>query len=794
MSKFLHCKPDRSDTLTILPNLSPGYHHFVDCERRAPFRQSPRLSLDSEGARMSRGDERSVTVAVPESTGSIREILIAVLPALEIAGCLVLAALLLWKGILPGCRILNTDFPNYYLGARLLREGYGLDRIYDWIWLQRIKDHWGLDQPLVGFAGLTPFSALPLLPFSMLPALVAKRIWIVASLLFLSSSVELLSRVTSLGRRRIWLLALLAIFPLRTSFLFGQMHLLILLLLVAAYYFHQREQPIACGICLAVAGSLKIYPLLFAGYFLWKRQWRPALSIVCTTILLVGCGYLCFGSDAMNIYSTQILPRSLQGEVLDPYNVRAASGSALFHKLFIAEPQLNPVPWRDSPSLYAVLYPLWQLAVMAPLFAVLKVKDTSWQTTHLEWGAFVLALLVLSPVPSSYHFVAVIFSVSLLIDVLRARQNYRVAGFAIALYCLLSIIDFLPINRTGVMPAFARLWVGLLLWAVFLSCLWPDRAKLLETGRLRLVCLCVLVVVAWIAGTLGYYRHFDGLNQEMARRITTSVKPYLASSPHLTSSGYVYTAMQPQGYRVLDQSGRVVWNAGYKAADQLSVAAATKTPVVLLELADETGSRIVAIPSGRLLISHAESPAVSSDGSSVAFIRDILGKGTLWTARLEPQAPPERITDPAYDVDHVTYAPSGWIMFSARLKGRLRVFRVLDGKVEAVSSSEEDVDSPAVSPDERFFAFRKLVKHRWQLGYRNLLSGDETLLTGADCNVYTPTWAGRASIAYATDCGRGFGLSALALANISQVPASPSQPGDDNAEIEAGALHVAGEP
>src|SRR5580704_995697 len=123
---------------------------------------------------------------------------------IETALCAALATLLFWKGILPAWRVLNTDFPNYYLVARLLREGYSLDRIYDWIWLQRIKDHWGLDQALVGFAGLTPFSALPIVPFALLPSIVAKRLWILANLLFLGSSVELMSRVTTLGRRRIW--------------------------------------------------------------------------------------------------------------------------------------------------------------------------------------------------------------------------------------------------------------------------------------------------------------------------------------------------------------------------------------------------------------------------------------------------------------------------------------------------------------------------------------------------------------------------------------------------------------
>ena len=32
---------------------------------------------------------------------------------------------------------LNTDFPNYYLAARLVREGVDPSRAYEWIWLQR---------------------------------------------------------------------------------------------------------------------------------------------------------------------------------------------------------------------------------------------------------------------------------------------------------------------------------------------------------------------------------------------------------------------------------------------------------------------------------------------------------------------------------------------------------------------------------------------------------------------------------------------------------------------------------
>jgi hypothetical protein len=654
------------------------------------------------------------------------------LPWLEIGCCVVLALLLLAKGILPGWRVLNTDFPNYYLVARLLREGYSLDRIYDWIWLQRIKDHWGLDQALVGFAGLTPFSALPVVPLSIFSAIVAKRLWLVANLMFLGASIELLSRVTSLSRRRVCLLALLAVFPLRTSFLYGQMHLLVLLLVVAAYYFHHRGKQVACAVCIAFAGALKVYPLILGGYFLWKKQWRPALALLGATLVLVGVGYLWFGASVMHIYATQVLPRSLQGEVLDPYSVHAASGAALFHRLFIIEPALNPAPLLNAPWLYALLYPLWQLVIVVPLVAI----------CNLEWGAFVLALLVLSPVPSSYHFVVLIFSIVLLVDGLLKRRRCGLAALAIALYCLISMVEFFP---------FARLWLALLLWVVFLVSLWPDRKPQ------RAVSLFAIGVLIWGAGALGYVRHFAHLERERLRRMPVPGQPYLAGDLHSTSSGYVFTAMLPNGYRVLDQAGHEVWK-GNSRADQLSAAGP------LLELADKTGSRIVMAPSGRVLISDAESPAISPDEKAVAFIRETKGKGALWIARPGSAL---RMTDSVYDVRAVSFAPAGWLMFAASVKGRISLFRMIpEAQPIIFSSPDEDVDSPAISPDGRLVAFTKLQHNRWQLGYVGLLSGKETMITRADCNAYAPTWLSPTTIGYATDCGRGLGLTALASVTI----------------------------
>jgi Tol biopolymer transport system component len=177
------------------------------------------------------------------------------------------------------------------------------------------------------------------------------------------------------------------------------------------------------------------------------------------------------------------------------------------------------------------------------------------------------------------------------------------------------------------------------------------------------------------------------------------------------------------------------------------------------------------------LITNAESPAISSDGRSVAFIRETKGKGTLWVSRLDHPLSAYQVAGDAYDVRDVAFAPSGLIMFGGKVNGRISIFSMIPGdEPRLFSSPDEDVDSPAVSPDERLVAFRKLVHSRWQLGYLNMGTGEEKMLTVGDCNAYSPVWAAPLRIAYATDCGRGLGLSGLASVSIEPVQSLPTGP------------------
>jgi len=252
---------------------------------------------------------------------------------------ILLVGVFLWRGLVPGWRSLNSDFPNYYLAARLYRQGYPLERLYDLIWFQRQKDHAGIDRPIVSFIPLTPFSLLPLAPSTSLPALQAKHVWLLTNLILLLATVYLLNRMTELGARRVGILTLLAVFPLRNNLLLGQEHLLVLFLTTLAAWLYLEQRPASCGASLALGAAFKAYPALFLLYFLYKRQWRAIAGLLAGLLALGSLSIWLFGFETCRVYAMHVLPWTLRGEALDAYDVGQSSFTGLLHRLWIAEPE-----------------------------------------------------------------------------------------------------------------------------------------------------------------------------------------------------------------------------------------------------------------------------------------------------------------------------------------------------------------------------------------------------------------------------------------------------------------------
>jgi WD40-like Beta Propeller Repeat len=170
---------------------------------------------------------------------------------------------------------------------------------------------------------------------------------------------------------------------------------------------------------------------------------------------------------------------------------------------------------------------------------------------------------------------------------------------------------------------------------------------------------------------------------------------------------------------------------------------------------------------------EAEEPVVSADGELLAFTREVKGRNSLWIRPLQgdekTKAASERqIVGAEYDVRDASFAPDHRLVFSARRQGRFRLHVVeQSGKIEEMSNPICSARYPAISPDGEWMAFSCEQGGSWQLHSMNRRTGEDVQLTSAECNSITPAWTlDSKRLVYATDCGRGLGLTALAEVRV----------------------------
>jgi hypothetical protein len=395
-----------------------------------------------------------------------------------------------------------------------------------------------------------------------------------------------------------------------------------------------------------------------------------------------------------------------------------------------------------------------------------------------EWAGFLFALLLLSPVPSTYHFVVMILPIVLLIDRLARESRRSLIAIVVLLYLFVSVSGFIEPsshNSSGLntLLTTSRLWFGFALYVVFLVWLrrHPER-KGSPHQRNRYALLVALTVVALTSSIASYRHHFLHREQEMVRRIAPPAATLLATQPRVDSGRNFFVAMSADGYRVSDSDGAVLLNQhASRSADQLSF---TVSPDhrIFIEVADASGSRIVHGSDLALVMEDAESPAISVDGNQLAFIRERKGRGSLWIMplglkdSLKPPSP-MRLTGEDYEVRDLSFLRSGALLFLAKHERSAGLFAIRSGTAPvSFFSPQAEIASFAVSPDERRIALTEQIHNRWQLAVLDVSNRGVTVLTTTDCNAYTPAWSTRSSIVYATDCGRGVGLSALASIDI----------------------------
>jgi len=676
------------------------------------------------------------------------------------------------RTLLHAWQSVNTDFPNYYLTARLVHEKADTTRIYEWTWLQRQKDHRSIDQPLVALGAVTPISTLAVYPFAGFAPLAAKRCWLVLNVALLLWTIYLLANLTGLPRRRIVLLAAVSI-PLWRNLLYGQYYVPLLFLLSLACLLYRREKNVLSGLVVSIAIALKIFPFLYLIYFLRKRDWKAAAGCISGLAVLAGASLAVFSWQLNRIYLQQVLPSALRGESLNPYLLSSASISSLLHHLFLYEPQWNPHPVLHAPLLFAVLQPFAQMLVLAPALLFINPSKDSQNILRAEWALILLAALAISTNPASYHFTLLILPVALLLGLLAEQLQYKAIAILIALYLVAG-------HSFGIVSDTAG-WRALLgvprLYTMLLLCLFagwtllrlqPEQPSLKDAARIPWsIALALVLLLSICAGV----HHQRGLYSDYAYRIPLANQYMLTGYASPTGNTLHAIALVPHGYRAIaidfdnPESAEIPLLPDHPhGADELSLAAGGDQLWI-----EETGAHSTLV-AGENAIADAEAPVLSADRRHLAYLREQSGRSRLWLHDLsQPPSADYPVMPLAFNVFEATFAPNGNLVFSAMKDGAQSALFLVNNSGTIVPLLSSESRYPAISPDGHWLAYSRMQHGNWNLWLADLHAGTEKRLTDAECNFTEPSWqADSQTLLYASDCGRAPGLTALSQRRVVQ--------------------------
>lgn len=421
-----------------------------------------------------------------------------------------------------------SDFPNYYTAAVLVRERQPLREYYDWTWFQRQMRYAGLEQ-LGGYLPQTPLTMLPLVGLAGFRVQTAKRIWLVFSLGCLIVTVWLLSRVTRFTMDLIALLVFLGYPTLHFNVLYGQYYVFLLFLLTLAFYCLHRGKNEAGGVLLGTVFALKLYGGPFAAYFAVKQRWKGLAAMITATLFLGLAAIAIFGWRDMVYFGTQIFPRALQGETLDPYSSLNGTLSALLRRSFMREPELNPEPIWNAPAVFFFFQPLVTLAVIIfPLIALYRSNSIK-----RDFAWFFIAIVLASPNTGSYTFLLLLLPVTLLLE----GANRREQVLLVVCYALLAI----PLQ-----PAwswlFPKVWLLLALFFLVGREYWH-----LVSAKAAYAATLLITIASAVSAVV----HLASYSREPAQhwdRIGVQRGTLLSLSPAILRSGFVYQAIGKSQY------------------------------------------------------------------------------------------------------------------------------------------------------------------------------------------------------------------------------------------------------
>jgi hypothetical protein len=352
------------------------------------------------------------------------------------------------------------DFGNYYYGSKLLLDGKFTLEIYSGFdYFNEQIASYGEKNFLENYIPVPPFSAIFYLPFSVLPSIPAKLLFNFLSILIFSVSLYKLLLHTHTHNKLVILLPLIFIYPLYNDVLQGQGYLLVCALLFESFTSSEKGKIIYPAILLALSGLLKILPLFILVYFVLKKNYRILFYTVGFFVTLTGITLIFIDPKILAYYTTHVLPRLFNNDIIGPYWYGNQSVYTALLNLFSYDAVNNPHPVVENRLLIVLIESIYYGLILITIFLLRK------ENNFLLFSFLLFSLILLGRYNTSY---AMLYLYPLPLTFVLHQKN-RFAG--LIFFVFVAITVSWPMGSFITMPffvKFVRLWSVLLLLITFL--------------------------------------------------------------------------------------------------------------------------------------------------------------------------------------------------------------------------------------------------------------------------------------------------------------------------------------
>lgn len=373
-----------------------------------------------------------------------------------------IAARLAWTYLVPnGANF--VDLHVYVGGAGALDQP---GTLYDYVYADQTPD---FPLPFT----YPPFAAVVFYPLHLLPFGLVAFFWqvgIVGALYgVVSLSLRLLGRADA-RTAMLWTAVGIWTEPLRSTFDYGQVNVLLVLAVLYAVY---STRWWLSGLLVGLAAGVKLTPAVSGLYFLGVRRWRVVIFSAVVFAATVGGSILVVGQQGRYYFTDLIGDADRVGPIGTSFNqsVRGAISRILGHDA------------GYGPVVVAIL-------LVAAVLAVLAWRAVDGGTDRLA-GIVIVQLfgLLLSPISWTHHWVWLIpLMIWLLHGPLRERLGARVLGWgwlALTLVGLPWLLSFAQPTIWTISRPWYLAWAGLIYTVATVATLAWTAATGRESGRYR---------------------------------------------------------------------------------------------------------------------------------------------------------------------------------------------------------------------------------------------------------------------------------------------------------------------